>query len=101
MISFELSAIDLILAISVVILVILYMTKLSGKTVVEEKPLKKLSKLKREFKEQQKEKPLKMNTELGDCPRGFGAIRKIGEDNSVSERCLGCYKIMECYNRLE
>jgi hypothetical protein len=100
MISFELSAIDLILAVSVVILVILYMTKLSGKTI-EEKPLKKLSKMKKAFKDAHKEKSLEFSTDYGDCPRGFGAIRKIGEDNSVSERCLGCYKIMECYNRSE
>jgi hypothetical protein len=33
-----------------------------------------------------------------ECPRGFGNIRMLGEDNSVSERCLGCYRIMECYS---
>jgi len=32
------------------------------------------------------------------CPRGFGNIRTLGKDNSVSEKCLGCYRIMECYS---
>ena len=36
-----------------------------------------------------------------ECPRGFGYIRKIGDDGSVSERCLGCYRIMECYSEQE
>jgi hypothetical protein len=35
------------------------------------------------------------------CPRGFGNIRTLGEDNSVSEKCLGCYRIMECYSERE
>jgi hypothetical protein len=36
--------------------------------------------------------------EYTECPRGFGDIKKLSEDNSVSEKCLGCYMIMECYN---
>ena len=36
-----------------------------------------------------------------ECPRGFGHIKRIGEDGSVSERCLGCYRIMECYGEGE
>jgi len=35
------------------------------------------------------------------CPRGLGNIRKLGEGNSVSERCLGCYRLMECYSENE
>ena len=35
------------------------------------------------------------------CPRELGNIRKLGENNSVSERCLGCYRLMECYSESE
>ena len=36
-----------------------------------------------------------------ECPRGFGYIKKIGENGSVPEKCLGCYRIMECYGEKE
>ena len=37
--------------------------------------------------------------EYTKCPRGFGDIKKIGEDDTISEKCLGCYMIMECYTK--
>jgi hypothetical protein len=39
--------------------------------------------------------------DYSECPRGFGNIRKLGNDGSVSDRCLGCYRIMECYGESE
>ena len=36
--------------------------------------------------------------QYNNCPRGFGNIKIIGEDNSISERCLGCYMITQCYS---
>ncbi len=93
MLSFELSAIDLILVLSVIVLLILYMTKLSVKTPEENsfrQPIVKNANLERSVSMPQ--------NDYTECPRGFGNIRKLGEDNSVSERCLGCYRIMECYS---
>ena len=96
MLSFELSAIDLILATSVIVLLIMYMTKLSDKTpdvnsfrtprVEDASPERAISHIQNDYTE---------------CQRGFGNIRKLGEDSSVSERCLGCYRIMECYSESE
>ena len=96
MLSFELTAIDLILVVSVIVLLIMYMTKLSDKNpdvksfrrpkVEDANPERVISHIQSDYTE---------------CPRGFGNIRKLGEDNSVSERCLGCYKIMECYSENE
>jgi hypothetical protein len=97
MISFDVTAIDLILAISVIVLLILYITKFSAKTrggkyLPNESSRKRMT-----------EKPrlsgiaLRPQTDYSECPRGFGNIKKLSEDNSVSEKCIGCYKIMECY----
>ena len=36
--------------------------------------------------------------EYTECPRGFGNIKRLAENDSVSERCLGCYMIVECYS---
>jgi len=95
MLSFELTAIDIILVISVIVLLVLYWTKLSkipeeqffrGLTAKNESPEKIVSNLQSGYAE---------------CPRGFGYIKRIGDDGSVSERCLGCYRIMECYSESE
>ena len=95
MLSFELSAIDLILVIAVIVLLMLYWTKLSK--IPEEQLLRGLI-----AKDTSPEK-IATNPQngYGECPRGFGHIKKIGDDGSVSEKCLGCYRIMECYGEKE
>ena len=86
MLTFELSAIDLILVITVIILLLLYWTKLSKTS--EQQPLKETT-----TKNQEKN----IQNRYTECPRGFGNIKRISDDGSVSERCLGCYRIMDCY----
>ena len=115
MISFEVSAIDIILVIAVFVLLILYMTKLLEKSSEKTSFLSKVTKTK--ILEKSPEKTLfhsqltqgekqerflsRPQTDYTECPRGFGKIRKLGEDNSVSEKCLGCYEIMECFSENE
>ena len=159
MLSFELSAIDIVLVLSVIVLIILYITKSSSVTPKETKsplinreknkssPISSLEKLssrvtyeeknveqpveksvkKRDFKNfisssknstnsffsnfkkplTDKESPTKSSeierTYTVACPRGFGDIQMLGGDNSVSQKCLGCPRIMDCYleNRVE
>ena len=96
MISFELTAIDLILVIAVIVLLILYLTRFSVNTF-ERKSFRQP----RAKDVKQERSALRTQSEYTECPRGFGNIKKLGEDNSVSERCLGCYKIMGCYNENE
>ena len=95
MLSFELTAIDLILAIAVIVLLVLYWTKLSK---IPEEQLLRGSTAKNESPEKIATNP---QSGYAECPRGFGYIKKIGDDGSVSERCLGCYRIMECYSESE
>jgi len=91
MLSFELTAIDIILVIAVIALIVLYWAK--------------LSKIPEQFfrgsiaKDTSPEK-IKSNPQNGyaECPRGFGYIKRIADDGSVSERCLDCYRITECYS---
>ena len=108
MLSFELSAIDIILVISVIVLLILFITKMSGRKH-EEESLKSFTKMPAR-KHEESFRQTKVNNvapertvlapqnDYTKCPRGYGNIRKLGEDNSVSEKCLGCYRIMECYS---
>jgi len=96
MISFEVSAIDIILVIAVIVLLILYLVKFSARTF-EEKSFRQST-----SKDVEHERfLLKPKIDFTECPRGFGNIKMLSEDNSVSERCLGCYRICECYNESE
>jgi len=95
MLGFELTAIDLILVIAVIVLLLLYWTKLSKNpeeqifqtTITKNTSPKKIAP--------------KPQSGYAECPRGFGYIKKIGENGSVPEKCLGCYRIMECYGEKE
>jgi len=95
MLSFELTAIDLILVLAVMVLLMLYWTKLSK---IPEKQIVRRPTTKAASPERLATRP---QSRYGECPRGFGYIKKIGDDGSVSERCLGCYRIMECYGESE
>lgn len=95
MLSFELTAIDIILVMAVLVLVVLYWTKLAnipdqqifrGILTNNTRPEKFISYPQNDYTE---------------CPRGFGNIKKVNDNGSVSERCLGCYRIMDCYSESE
>ena len=99
MIEFELSAIDIILAIAVVVLLVLYLKHFSQPSLK--------NKVKQKNVIVNTEKPTNQNIpkpkreDYAECPRGFGKIKNLSNDNSVSERCLGCYQIMECYTEAD
>ena len=92
MLSFDLSAIDLILVLSVLLLLILYMTKLSGNPEV-----KKFNLERKKVLVAKKNLSVSQN-EFTKCPRGFGNIKKFSDDYSVSDKCLGCHMIIECFS---
>jgi hypothetical protein len=95
MLSFELSAIDVILVIAVIVLIVLYWAKLSK---IPDKQF-----FWRSIAKDTSPEKIASNPQSGyaECPRGFGNIRKLDNDGSVSDRCLGCYRIMECYSEQE
>lgn len=109
MLSFELSAIDLILAVAVIILLILYLTKSSAKPSTGEKLLvRKESSSERPQEEvtmPDEERKRLMSTEpqtgSAECPYGFGYLRKLDRGASIPDGCLSCPRIMECYGANE
>ena len=95
MLSFELSAIDIILVLAVLVLLVLYWTKLSK---IPDEQFFRRSTAKVASPEILESRPQR---DYIECPRGFGKIKMVSDDGSVSERCLGCYRIMECYSEQE
>ena len=90
MFTFEITAIDLILVLAVILLLVLYVTKLTNSP---EELLKES--IKQSVKQQKVE--VCHDGSYDACPRGFGKIRQTGDLNSVSERCLSCYRFSDCY----
>lgn len=109
MLSFELSAIDLILVIAVVVLLILYITKLSAKTAIEEKlsvkgkiPPERAKMAARSLKTGVKTQlSSRAQTDSSNCPYGFGYLKNLDKDAPIPDECLSCSRIMECFGSSE
>ena len=109
MLSFELSAIDLILVIAVVILLILYITKLSTKSTAEQKPNvdkrgsseKPAAKAARFRAEGEIRSPTHSPKDSAKCHHHFGYLKKLGKNAAIPDECLSCLKIMECFGPSE
>jgi hypothetical protein len=111
MLSFELSAIDLILAIAVIILLVLYITKLSAKPPTEEKllveeerlPEKRVMEAAVPGKEGERPVSAQPKSQSGSetCPFSFGYLSKLDREASIPDVCLRCSRLMECSNASE
>lgn len=103
MLSFEVSAIDLILAVAVIILLIFYMKNSSAKTPAQEELLVEKENLSRkpDIEDARLEKEItkptpKPQTDSAKCTYSFGYLRKLDKGASIPDECLGCSRVMEC-----
>jgi hypothetical protein len=111
MLSFELSAIDLILAIAVIILLVLYITRLSGRPPVEERLLvgkessseKRVTKAAVQVEEGERLVSTQPKSQSGSeaCPFGFGYLSKLDREASIPDECLRCPRVMDCCSATE
>jgi len=98
MLSFEITAIDLVLVIAVIALLLLYVIKLANSPEeLIKKSLEQSAKHQIAPAESKNDFGSKVNAGFSECPRGFGKIRGIGSDDQISDRCLGCYRMSKCY----
>lgn len=96
MLSFEITAIDIVLVIAVIVLLILYVVKLANSPEeIIKKSLENTAKDQRA--KTKRHHDLQVNVGSNECPRGFGKIRGIGDDGSISDRCFSCYRMSQCY----
>jgi len=106
MLSFELSAIDLILALAVIILLVLYITKLSARSPAEERLLARNERFSEKpvtepaVPRKEEERPVstkpKPQTGSETCPFSFGYLSKLDREASIPDVCLRCPRVMEC-----
>ncbi len=105
MLPFELSAIDLILVIAVVVLVVLFVARSSVKTPVEEGAVSRVAKARprstvaavADVEEDSRERfPPQPQRASSQCTYGFGYLRKRPRDAPVPDGCLSCSRMIEC-----
>ena len=98
MLSFEITAIDLVLVIAVIALLLLYVMKLANSPEeLIKKSVEQSVKHQMAPAESKNDFGAKVNAGFSECPRGFGKIKGIINGDSISDRCLSCYRMSECY----
>jgi len=102
MLSFELSAIDIVLLVVVMVMILLFITHKRGQAETETQlPLHGREKIhgKQETEDQtrngelQKPRPWKG---FQKCVHHFGYLRNLPQNTPVPDECFGCPKVMRC-----
>jgi len=105
MVSFEFSAIDIVLMMAIIVLLILYLTKASTKphaelehsTKKEKTPEKPTVSL--ESQKSSEEALPTTSVETGNsakCTHQFGYLKKLPKDASIPDECFTCPKYIRC-----
>ncbi len=104
MLSFEISVIDIVLMLAIIILLILYITKQSTKSVTEpdlsvseEKTAEKPSETPETQKPIEQERLLtRPKTSSLKCPYHLGYLKKLPKDSPIPDVCYGCPRMIVC-----
>jgi len=100
--SFELSVIDIVLVIAVVILLMLFLTHKHGQpTTKSESPMTDQKKPSEKPKvtvktAQEKISKTQSPTNFQECIHHFGYLRTLPKGTPVPDECFGCKKILQC-----
>jgi len=102
MLSFEISAIDIVLLIAVMVLLLLFITQKKGQVATESQlPTQEREKLleKPETKDQTAKKKLSATQPskgFRECVHHFGYLKNLPQNTPVPDECFGCPKVMRC-----
>ena len=102
MLSFELSAIDIVLLVAVLILLSLYVTKRSeaprAKSRSQEAETHETREKSKKTFEKQKSKTYTPQPQVGfqNCLHHFGYLKSLPKNTPVPDECFGCPQVMEC-----
>jgi len=104
MLSFDISVIDIVLMLAIIVLLILYITKQSTKRVTKTQlsvPEKKGAEKPSEAVEtqkstEQKESQTRPQTDSLECPYHLGYLKKLPEETPIPDECFRCPRMVEC-----
>jgi hypothetical protein len=96
MISFDLSAIDIVLTVAIVILFVLYFTRSSTEPTI--KPNTSLSRrILPHHQVKSIEEPQPMTAETArTCPYSFGYLANLPKNAAIPDSCLSCPRMLGC-----
>jgi len=96
MISFDLSAIDIVLTVAIIILFVLYFARSSTETTI--KPDTSLpKKITPQHQAKSIEEPQPMTTETArTCPYSFGYLANLPKNAAIPDTCLSCPRMLGC-----
>ena len=99
MISFELSAIDVVLTLAVIILLILYLKKSPTESTAKTQPSFAKKVLEKERSTTVVSGKQEEKTDVWKCPHSFGYLGNLPKDASIPSECLTCPRVMECHSK--
>jgi hypothetical protein len=96
MISFDLSAIDIVLTVAIIILFVLYFARSSSEiTIKPDTSLPKKITHQRQVKSM--EEPQLRTTETArTCPYAFGYLANLPKNATIPDTCLSCPRMLGC-----
>lgn len=106
MLSFEISIIDIVLGLAIGVLLILYITKQSTRSVAEpelpvpkEEDAEKLPEAVETQKstEEKRSLPKRPQTSSQECPHHFGYLKKLPKEVSIPDECFRCPRMTNCF----
>lgn len=107
MLSFEISAIDIVLMVVMLVLLVLFVTRRKNQSVAE--PQLGINRHERVPEEIEAREGTLEKSRLGkqqvdgfrECAHQFGHLRSMPEGNPVPDECHGCPKVLRCMFRNE
>jgi len=102
LLSFDVSAIDIVLLVAVMVLVLLFVTQHRGKAVVESQSTpprlgETSEKLETRIRSKSKEHDMKQSPlNFTKCIHDFGYLRNLPQNTPVPDECFGCPTVMRC-----
>lgn len=102
MFSFDVSAIDIVLAVAVVVLFVLYVAKKPESTRAVSTTVKRVDTLQENQKaasgtpKSRKNVRAKSQTDFRSCAHSFGYLRSLPRNTPVPDECLGCPTVVQC-----
>jgi hypothetical protein len=105
MLSFDLSAIDLVLLVAVLILFLLYVSKKPGASRAESELESNTDKKRRipltkkensHVKKPKTSSSTQSNVESLNCAHEFGYLKDLPRNTPVPDECFGCPNVMQC-----
>ncbi len=99
MLSFEVSAIDIVLVIAAIIILLLYLMKQTqpstgSESGAKEKKIGVYAKFRNLFRDKRVETSSQVR--YFRCPYNFGYLKKISKDGSIPEECYICPRMTQC-----